>query len=79
MSNELRDPHDPVIPGEHIHPPDGHGGVSMGIGASNPDFDPHEPVMPAGMAQDLVAHVESNPPTKQTPGIKAVETKALAT
>lgn len=52
MPNELRDPHDPVILGEHVPSPEGHGGVSMPIGQSNPDFDPHEPVLPEGMKHE---------------------------
>jgi hypothetical protein len=61
MSNELRDPHDPVIPGEHVHPPEGHGGVSMPIGVSGAGRDSHEPVLPEGMQVAEVAHTEAAP------------------
>jgi hypothetical protein len=66
MANELRDPHDPVIPGEHVHPAEGHGGISMPIGVSGDKTDAHEPVVTAEPAQDTVARVEDNPPAPHT-------------
>ena len=61
MPNKLRDPHDPIIPGEHVHPPEGHGGMSMPIGVSGDRTDPHEPVLPKGMKAAQIAHVEDQP------------------
>jgi len=64
MMNELRDPHEPVIPGESVHPAEGHGGVSMGIGVSGEGADIHEPVMPQGMGVPQVQHVEDYVPQR---------------
>jgi hypothetical protein len=67
----IRDPHEPVIPGEAVHPPEGHGGVSMPIGVSGAGLDPHEPVMPEGMMlvpipQVLIQHVEDTAPVDKS-------------
>lgn len=58
----MRDPHEPVIPGQHEHPKEGHGGFSMPIGISGDRSDPHEPILPEGMKAAQVAHVEDHPP-----------------
>lgn len=61
----MRDPHEPVIPGQHKHPKEGHGGFSMPIGVSGDLQDRHDHVGPGAPAVDTVLRAGHEQPVDE--------------